>query len=493
MHALLFLTVIRVSADPFKVKTGERTLAEGEVSLLTETAYMVVVPSAQTIHLVNDTIVNELEDHAGKKKRKHVLTTAGKSSAVIQRLIDQGKQLDVGSGFAASRAKEFVSSSVTPTLDHGGHEDSGSTHDGNSSSPNPHVRLEVKNVTTEPVDGAVGVSVPMNVVGTSSVPGDETRGFFFRARQWAFLRNRNDADFLGLVNASSAQHICMMSELLLRYEHEITLGKAESEAAAAAGLRKQVSNLEAAAAARLDEVGNLIAQNDELSAMFYGHELDVAAKRFDERSTELDARIAELNYDMDAELYPHMLAAVAGRRWVIGHGLRLAVMKCAQSTKCRAALGKVISLAIDKGIQEGLVAGIEHGKVGRSLSEVVAYDSGVEAAYVAAVNEFENMPFPLLEQLEVLKDSSLELLMSDITFEGDHDDKEPTPKFSASRARCEQHKKARLEVGSPSQPYREGSLAVVDPLASSAANVNYTVPLHDDMVDATILDKPSDS
>ncbi|GJW56816.1 hypothetical protein Tco_0103547, partial [Tanacetum coccineum] len=44
------------SADPFKVKTGERTLAENEVSLLTETEDIVMTPSAKTIHLVDHTI-----------------------------------------------------------------------------------------------------------------------------------------------------------------------------------------------------------------------------------------------------------------------------------------------------------------------------------------------------------------------------------------------------------------------------------------------------
>ncbi|GJR43105.1 hypothetical protein Tco_1311208 [Tanacetum coccineum] len=42
-----------------------------------------------------------------------------------------------------------------------------------------------------------------------------------------------------------------------------------------------------------------------------------------------------------------MLTAVAGRRWIIGHGLRLAFMKCCQSLDYQTALGKVISLAID--------------------------------------------------------------------------------------------------------------------------------------------------
>ncbi|GKB25369.1 hypothetical protein Tco_0864770 [Tanacetum coccineum] len=48
----------------------------------------------------------------------------------------------------------------------------------------------------------------------------------------------------------------------------------------------------------------------------------------------MDARLDKLSVDFDEELYPHMLTAIAGRRWV-GHGLRLAIMKCAESPELR--------------------------------------------------------------------------------------------------------------------------------------------------------------
>nr|GEW73148.1 hypothetical protein [Tanacetum cinerariifolium] len=48
----------------------------------------------------------------------------------------------------------------------------------------------------------------------------------------------------------------------------------------------------------------------------------------EQRCAEMDVRLDALSIDFDEELYPHMLTAIAGRRWVIGRGLRLAVMKC---------------------------------------------------------------------------------------------------------------------------------------------------------------------
>nr|GFA49063.1 hypothetical protein [Tanacetum cinerariifolium] len=59
---------------------------------------------------------------------------------------------------------------------------------------------------------------------------------------------------------------------------------------------------------------------------------------------------------------------------------RLAVMKCMQLTEYVTSLGKALGLAIDKGMQTGLVAGIDHGKSERSLADVAAYDPPEDAS-----------------------------------------------------------------------------------------------------------------
>ncbi|PWA68831.1 transposase (putative), gypsy type [Artemisia annua] len=61
------------SADPFKVKIGERTLAKGEKTLLEETAARVVEPSEADLTLVDHTMTDELkavkeQGKAGKKR-----------------------------------------------------------------------------------------------------------------------------------------------------------------------------------------------------------------------------------------------------------------------------------------------------------------------------------------------------------------------------------------------------------------------------------------
>ncbi|GJT50388.1 hypothetical protein Tco_0976545 [Tanacetum coccineum] len=41
-------------------------------------------------------------------------------------------------------------------------------------------------------------------------------------------------------------------------------------------------------------------------------------KRVEQRCAKIDARLDALSIDFDEELYPHMLTAIAGRRWMIG-------------------------------------------------------------------------------------------------------------------------------------------------------------------------------
>nr|GEY46117.1 transposase (putative), gypsy type [Tanacetum cinerariifolium] len=58
------------SADPFKVKVKEWTLADKDVPLNTETEDRVISPSAQTISLVDHTIHDELNVNSGKRKKR---------------------------------------------------------------------------------------------------------------------------------------------------------------------------------------------------------------------------------------------------------------------------------------------------------------------------------------------------------------------------------------------------------------------------------------
>ncbi|GKD62299.1 hypothetical protein Tco_1299808 [Tanacetum coccineum] len=356
-------------ANPFKVKVRERTLGEGKVPLLIETADMVFTPFAQTIRIVNHTLVDELRESTGKKKRKVVLN-AGPPLVIRARA-----SANVGSGSAAPDVEEFVSSSVTPTLDHKCQDESNSAQDGNVRTRHAsecYVELsfssEALNTDVNTSPRAVAYSLPGNEAVISSLPGNEigtsssvpidgspiydffdsqtidysiTQGIYVPhwdvtndswlddlvmcrklvdhvspSGYWASLRNCHDLNFLDFLNVTSAQHVCMLSELCLCYEYEIlTRVKFEQKFVKSS----EVSELEAEAVARSKEVVSLTAQNTELLGKVSGLE-----SVCEELRNQLDARIAELNHDMDTKLYPHMLTDVAGWRWAIGHGFHLA-------------------------------------------------------------------------------------------------------------------------------------------------------------------------
>ncbi|GJW12226.1 hypothetical protein Tco_1578053 [Tanacetum coccineum] len=76
-----------------------------------------------------------------------------------------------------------------------------------------------------------------------------------------------------------------------------------------------------------------------------------------------------------------MLTAIAGRRWVIGYGLRLAVMKCAESSEIRRAFADVVSAGLAK--------------------------------------DLKDLKYLMVDQLEKLRDASMELIMASLHLESD--------------------------------------------------------------------------
>ncbi|GKF05090.1 hypothetical protein Tco_0035758 [Tanacetum coccineum] len=203
--------------------------------------------------------------------------------------------------------------------------------------------------------------------------------------------------------------MAMGSQLRLRFEQEAKLLKKSVSQVARRDQRiatreKHIKDLEAQLEAEINmkkaaEVSVLQAQvmlEKRIMAAF-----DDFKKHKDERvnarCAEIDARLDTLSVDFDEELYPHMLTSIAGRRWVIGHGLRLVVMKCAESTELRQAFANVVSAGIAKCMSEGLKYGMEHGKAGLALTTVEAYDPEADSKYVAALHGLEDLNYPLID------------------------------------------------------------------------------------------------
>ncbi|GJT62183.1 hypothetical protein Tco_1005716 [Tanacetum coccineum] len=67
--------------------------------------------------------------------------------------------------------------------------------------------------------------------------------------------------------------------------------------------------------------------------------LDEFRQRVEGLLEKQEEKLRKLSIEYDEELYPHMLSAIAERRWLISHGLRLAAMSTLESQRLSMSLG----------------------------------------------------------------------------------------------------------------------------------------------------------
>nr|GEX31984.1 reverse transcriptase domain-containing protein [Tanacetum cinerariifolium] len=144
---------------------------------------------------------------------------------------------------------------------------------------------------------------------------------------------------------------------------------------------------------------------------------DAHLKVVNDKFDKLYIDFVEMTLHMEERFYPCLLTTIAGHRWLITYGMELAIVKCLNSPEYLFALGTSISKAIENGMQDGLAAGITHGKKGRVLTDVVAYKPSAKIDYVSALQQLQSVNFPLLAELKSNKDVSIEALMKIIHLE----------------------------------------------------------------------------
>ncbi|GKB12922.1 hypothetical protein Tco_0846845 [Tanacetum coccineum] len=223
-----------------------------------------------------------------------------------------------------------------------------------------------------------------------------------------------------LLKARDADIESLKAQLLLK----------KTEAAEAA--RAQVSATEATKEIHVDEVDALkqknVALKDEKDSLdgkikdglvdqteeFQDAEMNIV----NDMVAKLDADLLEMALHLEEKFYPHLLTTISGRRWLLTHGLKLVVVKCLNYEEYLSALGASISRAIENGMHDGLSPDIDHGKAGRSLADVVAYNPVVEADYNSAIQRLREVDFSLLSELKSHKDASVEDIINLLRLEG---------------------------------------------------------------------------
>nr|GEY32586.1 hypothetical protein [Tanacetum cinerariifolium]GEY37657.1 hypothetical protein [Tanacetum cinerariifolium]GEY40267.1 hypothetical protein [Tanacetum cinerariifolium] len=281
------------------------------------------------------------------------------------------------------------------------------------------------------------------------------------------LRHLHNDDFLRQYNVNLARQVAMGSQLRLRFEQEAKLLRKsvarvarrdkiiqareheiknlEALLEAEANMKKAAEDKSAMLSQELEDMralfSDLQVSNDRLyqqvatlQEQVSGEEKLKAAfeefKRYEDsqveqRCAEMDACLDALSIDFDEELYLHMLTAIAYRRWMIGHGLRLTVMNCGESLELRQAFADVMSAGIAKGMSEGLRHGVEHRQAQLTLESLEVYDPEVKTKYIAALQVLKDLRYPLVDQLEGLKDAPMDVIMAALYLESDTEDDAP--------------------------------------------------------------------
>nr|GEU66288.1 hypothetical protein [Tanacetum cinerariifolium] len=173
-------------------------------------------------------------------------------------------------------------------------------------------------------------------------------------------------------------------------------------------LELKVTDLAASVKARDQEVADLDVavtsvklQNDSVA-----DQLKVANDKLE----KLYADFVDMALHLEEKFYHHLLTTIFGRRWLLTHGIELAITKCLHSSEYLSALGAAIKKAIEKGMQDGLAAEINYGIEGRVLADVAAYNPFLEADYFSTLQRLQNMNFSLLAELRFNKNANVDTL-----------------------------------------------------------------------------------
>ncbi|GJT81048.1 hypothetical protein Tco_1055390 [Tanacetum coccineum] len=100
---------------------------------------------------------------------------------------------------------------------------------------------------------------------------------------------------------------------------------------------------------------------------------DDRIREMNEKLNKLDADLVKLALHLEEKFYPHLLTTISGSRWLLTHGLELAIAKCLNSTALSSYYLERRCKALDKGLQEDYLPEIIHGK-GVEMKENTAND-----------------------------------------------------------------------------------------------------------------------
>ncbi|GJX50711.1 hypothetical protein Tco_0277556 [Tanacetum coccineum] len=180
---------------------------------------------------------------------------------------------------------------------------------------------------------------------------------------------------LGVKVADLAASVKVREQEVADLDAQVTFAKSQSD-----NLADRVHELETSSARLQEKVTTYEKFIDQLEK-FQDEKMKEVNEKFDKICTDF----VEMALHLEEKFYPHLLTTISGRRWLLTHGMRLAIAKCLNSTEYLSTLGAAIGKAVEKGMQEGLSTRITHGAEGRKLTDVAVYNPSAEADYLFAL------------------------------------------------------------------------------------------------------------
>nr|GEW27555.1 reverse transcriptase domain-containing protein [Tanacetum cinerariifolium] len=363
-------------SDPTKVRIWERETVEREVKLLTLTKDRTVLlnPLASAAFGDSGDNIDKFFDEGKKQKMKvvgdasgstfppkklredyHAATSniEGKCLAVIRGLVSDGSSVLSG----VTKPPTVVP--VTPTSDDG------------PTNFLPKVRVKSKNLEIFGDSTSAGEE-NVNVVARQVCLGAKVR---VRAEHTLEQKDR--------LKDKCSEQTALLSERDAEIFHlKSLLSLKEYEAVEAIRLRDQLSIVEAAYAAKGNELRNL-KERKFLSC------------------DELSSKVTSFKAQRDM---------LADQRSSLESAFELfkGYMEAMQDEQATVLGNKAIGCAVNKGIQDGLKARVDHGKARRDLSMIEAYDPSAEARYIDVINVLGTVDFSLLSEGKI-EEKSLSL------------------------------------------------------------------------------------
>ncbi|GJS50156.1 hypothetical protein Tco_0600277 [Tanacetum coccineum] len=233
------------------------------------------------------------------------------------------------------------------------------------------------------------------------------------------LRHLPIDELLSQYNINLAKQVAIGSQLRLRFEQEAKLLKKFVAQVARRDQRiatreKHIKDLEAQLEAEINMKKVAEVKNSEAQEM--GEKRIMAAfedfkkhedERVNSRCAEMDAQLDVLSVDFNEELYSHIIKASFCQCYVYGDS---------------------------QGYERRVEIWREAWKAGLELTDVEAYDPEANNKFVAALHDLKDLNYPLIDELEQLKDAPLDVIMASLYL--DSDTGEDVPQFIRASAQA---------------------------------------------------------